>query len=64
MEGYLSGIGLGGSTSTLQADLTSHAVRLGLDGVFLYVAEEEKKIRENPVARTTDLLRKVFGASA
>jgi hypothetical protein len=39
-------------------------VRLGLDGVFLYVAEEEKKIRENPVARTTDLLRKVFGASA
>lgn len=64
MESYLSGIGMGGTTSTLQADLTSHAVRLGLDGIFLYVAEEEKKIRENPVARTTDLLRKVFGASA
>ncbi|MBK8197150.1 MAG: DUF4197 domain-containing protein [Acidobacteria bacterium] len=64
MESYLSGIGLGGATSTMQAELTSHAVSLGLDGIFLYVAEEEKKIRENPVARTTDLLRKVFGAAA
>jgi hypothetical protein len=64
MESYLSGIGLGGTTSSVQADLTSHAVGLGLDGIFLYVAEEEKKIRENPLARTTDLLRKVFGAAA
>jgi len=64
MENYLTGVGLGGATTGIQADLTSHAVTLGLDGMFLYVAEEEKKIRENPVARTTDLLRKVFGASA
>jgi hypothetical protein len=26
------------------------------------VAEEEKKIRQDPVARTTDLLKKVFGS--
>jgi hypothetical protein len=64
LESYASSAGLGGATSSLQADLTSHAVGLGLDGIFLYVAEEEKKIRENPVARTTDLLRKVFGAAA
>jgi hypothetical protein len=30
--------------------------------MFHYVAAEEKKIRENPVARTTDLLRRVFGS--
>ena len=33
-----------------------------LDGLFLMVAEEEKKIRQDPVARTTDLLKKVFGS--
>ncbi|MEM6534782.1 MAG: DUF4197 domain-containing protein [Pseudomonadota bacterium] len=45
-----------------KSDLTDHAVQLGLDGLFNYLAVEEKKIRENPVARTTDLLRKVFGS--
>jgi len=63
MEGYLSGTDLEGIKSGLQADLTSHAVRLGLDGIFLYMAEEEKNIRENPLARSTELLRKVFGAT-
>lgn len=43
-------------------DLTTHAVNLGLDGIFFYVAQEEQRIRENPVARTTELLRKVFGS--
>lgn len=54
--------GLGGLTSDLSNDLTTRAVNYGLDGLFLYVAREEERIRENPVARTTDLLRKVFGA--
>ncbi len=45
-----------------KSDLTNHAVQLGLDGLFDYLAVEEKKIRENPVARTTDLLRRVFGS--
>ena len=44
-----------------KSELTTHAVSLGLDGVFDYLAVEEQKIRDNPVARTTDLLRKVFG---
>jgi hypothetical protein len=33
-----------------------------MDGLFKMVAEEEKRIRENPVARTSELLEKVFGA--
>jgi hypothetical protein len=61
MEGVAAQYGAGGITSSLQADLTAHAVDYGLDGIFLYVAQEEKKIRENPVARTTELLRRVFG---
>jgi len=64
LESFAGSAGLGGAMSGRQADLTSHAVSLGLDGIFVYVAEEEKKIRENPVARTSDLLRKVFGAQA
>ena len=31
------------------------------DGLFTLIAQEEKNIRENPVARTTDILKKVFG---
>ena len=45
-----------------KSSLTDHAVNLGLDGMFDYLAIEEKRIRENPLARTTELLRKVFGS--
>ena len=43
-------------------DLDDYVTRKTLDGLFLKIAEQEKLIRENPVARTTDLLQKVFGA--
>ena len=43
-------------------DLDGYVTRKALDGLFLKIGEEEKRIRENPVARTTDLLQKVFGA--
>ncbi len=33
-----------------------------LDGLFTILADEEKRIRDDPVARTTALLRRVFGA--
>ena len=42
-------------------DLDGYVTQKALDGLFLYVADEEKKIRKNPLGRTTDLLRKVFG---
>lgn len=43
-------------------DLDNYITRKTLDGLFLKIAEQEKQIRENPVARTSDLLQKVFGA--
>lgn len=33
-----------------------------LDGLFLMIAEEEKKIRKNPVSSASSLISKVFGA--
>lgn len=43
-------------------DLDGYVTKKSLDGLFKMVAAEEKTIRENPVARTTDLLKKVFGS--
>lgn len=43
-------------------DVDAYVTHKALDGLFKMVAEEEKQIRENPVARTSDLLQKVFGA--
>lgn len=45
-----------------KADITGYVVQKGMDGVFFYLAKEEVAIRENPEKRTTELLRKVFGA--
>lgn len=42
-------------------DLNDYATNKAMDGLFLLIAAEEKKIREDPIARTTDLLKKVFG---
>jgi len=43
-------------------DLTSYVVEKALDALFDQVAKEEANIRANPLARTTDLLKKVFGS--
>lgn len=43
-------------------DVDGYVTDKALDGLFKMVAQEEKSIRENPVARTSDLLQKVFGA--
>ena len=45
-------------------DLDEYVTGKGLDGLFLMVAEEELKIRQNPAARVTDLLKEVFGAKS
>jgi len=42
-------------------DVDGYVVGKALDGLFLVLGEEEKKIRTNPTARVTDLLREVFG---
>lgn len=41
-------------------DLVDYVNTKALEGLFFTVAAEEKKIRENPVLRTSDLLKKVF----
>ena len=45
----------------IKADLTKHVVNKGMSGIFHYIAEEEKAIRNDPAKRTTELLKKVFG---
>ena len=46
---------------SLSFDLDQYVTSKALDGLFLILSEEEKKIREDPAARVTDLLKKVFG---
>ena len=43
-------------------DLDKYVTDGALNGLFLMLAEEEKKIRADPAARVTDLLKKVFGS--
>ncbi|HZQ68579.1 MAG TPA: DUF4197 domain-containing protein [Terriglobales bacterium] len=51
----------GGSTLASQFDLNKYVVGKTLDGLFHMLGEEEKQIRKNPAARTTALLKEVFG---
>lgn len=45
----------------VETDLAAYTTQRALDGLFYKVKQEEKKIREDPVARTTDVLKDVFG---
>jgi hypothetical protein len=57
------GSALGGSLLGEDSlNLDEYVTNKAMDGLFKMVAEEEKQIRQNPVARTTDMLQKVFGA--
>ena len=62
---YKAMIGRAGFAAALlgkeATDLDGYVTQKALDGLFLLVADEEKKIRKNPLGRTTELLRKVFG---
>jgi Protein of unknown function (DUF4197) len=42
-------------------DLISYVTQRAMTGIFYYVAVEEKKIRKDPAAQVTDVLKKVFG---
>lgn len=48
-------------TTKPNLNIESFILQKSLDGLFTLVAQEEKKIRHDPVARVTDLLRRVFG---
>ncbi len=42
-------------------DLTAYVTDKAISGLFTMIAKEELKIRQNPAARTTELLKQVFG---
>ena len=46
----------------VQTDLADYTTQKAVDGLFILLANEEAKIRKNPAARTTDLLKQVFGS--
>ena len=43
-------------------DLDGYVTRKAMDGLFVTIAEEEARIRQDPAARGTTILKKVFGA--
>jgi hypothetical protein len=43
-------------------DIDGYVQTKAVDALFKMIAAEEKRIRQDPVARTTDLLKKVFGS--
>ena len=45
----------------MNPDLTAYVTDKAIEGLFIMIAKEELKIRKDPVARTTELLKKVFG---
>jgi len=44
------------------ANLNGYVTGKALDGLFLVIGEEEKKLRKDPLGTAGDLLKKVFGA--
>jgi hypothetical protein len=44
-------------------DVNKYVVDKALDGLFYELADQERQIRKNPAARTTSLLKEVFGES-
>ncbi len=51
------------SSNPVNTDLAAYVTGKALEGIFLQLGLEEQKIRENPAARTSEILRKVFGSS-
>lgn len=43
-------------------DLDAYVTQKAMDGLFTTIAQEEAKIRQDPAARTSEILKKVFGA--
>jgi hypothetical protein len=52
------------STKKVNTDLTAYVTDKAIVGIFYQVGQEEIKIRQDPAARVTDILKKVFGSSA
>jgi hypothetical protein len=51
-----------GGAQQVNPDLEQYVTQRAIDGLFIHVEAEEDLIRENPQARVTELLRRVFGS--
>jgi hypothetical protein len=51
-----------GLVDAKDADLNSYVTRKTLDGLYLMIADEERKIRQDPVGAASGIISKVFGA--
>lgn len=51
------------SSKPVETDLGAFVTTKALEGIFYAVGQEEQKIRKDPLARVTDLLKSVFGSS-
>ena len=49
-------------SKSIAFDVNQYVTEKATDGIFYVVGQEEKKIRTNPAARVTDLLKEVFGS--
>ena len=58
LAGKASGLGL---VKKEDANLQTYVTRKALDGLYVIIGEEERKIRQDPVGTGSDILRKVFG---
>jgi hypothetical protein len=61
VDGVVAKYGAGMVRTDAKTWLADSATTGALNGLFYYVAREEQAIRRDPVKRTSDLLRKVFG---
>lgn len=59
LAGKAAGFGL---LKQEDASIDPYVTRKALDGLYLVIGEEEKKLRQNPLGAGSDILRKVFGA--
>ena len=48
-------------TQKINPDLEDYITNKAIDGLFVLITEQEKEIRTNPYARTSEILQKVFG---
>lgn len=51
------------AANPVNTDLTAYVTGKALDGIFYEVGQEELKIRKDPAARVTEILKKVFGSN-
>lgn len=49
------------SKSPVNTDLSAYVTQKSMDGIFYSIGQEEQKIRKDPAAQVTGLLKKVFG---